>query len=134
MFVTIRCKERNWLHTIWSSTALQLLLHVCVFCFFIFQENLAPFLRTDHKNIFEAKQFVVWCEGSEVVTTTTFLEGITLLVESYWVFDMQYPKQGRDIFSFIDCALLKIKTVKPTRCVTSVIAKMTWKSFGVYCT
>ncbi|XP_071831078.1 sterile alpha motif domain-containing protein 3-like isoform X2 [Apostichopus japonicus] len=89
-------------------------------------ENLAPFLLVSSKNIFEADGFVVNCEQVEVCSCKTFMEGLALLVESFWVFDMQYPKATKDIYNFMECCLFKLKAVKPSRCVYSVLTKLSF--------
>lgn len=51
----------------------------------------------------------------------------------YWVFGMEYPKQTKDIFNFIECCLLKMRNIKPTRCVSSLITKLATAWIVSYC-
>lgn len=130
--VHVQCRSFN-LHLYWCYRAsywykfFTFLYTVFIFPLLMsFQENLAPFLLVSSKNIFEADGFVVNCEQVEVCSCKTFMEGLALLVESFWVFDMQYPKATKDIYNFMECCLFKLKAVKPSRCVYSVLTKLSF--------
>ena len=83
-----------------------------------------PYLVID-PSIFDANKSFTTCTVNEALANaTTLLEGLTLLVETYYVFDMKYPKDAKDVFNFIECCLLKMKAVKPSRCVSTALIKL----------
>ena len=51
----------------------------------------------------------VAAEGSIVLalTNTNLINGLVSLIASYYVFNIQYPNKGKNIFAFLEAVLLK---------------------------
>jgi hypothetical protein len=65
--------------------------------------------------------FVVEADGSEIVSCSDIISGVTVTFLMYWLFDIKYPKIHFGLLSFLDTFIFQKKGVRASQKVLGFI-------------
>jgi len=76
---------------------------------------------SEDTDVFDVNEFNVKADNVHVVCCNSIVNAMTACFITYWLFDIQYPKQFKNLLTFLDIRVFRKKSVRPTQKVSTFI-------------